>query len=83
MSAADEIRKEELKETYQPDSVADTTISAYGTWQRLGFASLNGAVTIVGNRTGKSIDFRVKSKHCKSCKYWKYCRGIKAYDDDC
>ena len=81
MSAADEIRKEELKEKFQPGSVADTTTSADGTWQRRGFASLNGAVTIVGNKTGKCIEFRVKSKHCKSCKYWKYCQGTKAYDD--
>ena len=45
---------EKLKEKYEPDSVADTTILADGTWERLGFASLNGgAVTIGGNETGK------------------------------
>ena len=42
--------------------VVNIMISADGTWQRRGFSSLNGVVTIIANNIGKCIDYRVKTK---------------------
>ena len=63
------------------DEVVNIMISADGTWQRRGFSSLNGVVTIIANNIGKCIDYRVKTKNCNSCKYWEKKKGTKKYDD--
>ena len=47
LKAADEIRMEKLEDTYDTDNLVDIDISADGAWQRRGFASLNGVVTII------------------------------------
>ena len=45
-------------------------VSCDGTWRCRGFPSLFGAVSVTAYGTGKVIDFVVKSKFCKACKYW-------------
>ena len=60
------------------DEVVNTTISNDGTWQKRGFSSRNGVITIIANSTGKCIDYRVKSKTCKACSYWKGKTGAKS-----
>ena len=63
-SAADELRTVK-------DEIINTTISTDGSWQRRGFSSLNGLVTVIANDIGKCIDYRVKTKNCHACKLWK------------
>ena len=60
------------------DEIINTAISTDGTWQRRGFSSLNGVVTVINNSTGKCIDYRVKTKNCHACKLWKNKTGPKA-----
>lgn len=46
------------------------TVSGDGSWQKRGFSSLFGFVTLIGWHTGKMLDVLVKSKYCKSCEHW-------------
>ena len=70
-SAADQLRTVK-------DEIINTTISTDGSWQRRGFSSLNGVVTvntfpnIIGN------NYRVKTKNSHACKFWKGKKGPKA-----
>ena len=80
-SAADEVRKKVIdidEPGVAEDEIGNITISTDGTWQRRGFSSRNGVVTIIANATGKCIDYRVKTKACKACQYWKGKRGPRA-----
>ena len=54
--AADAVRKVDGGQGVTTDEVVNTIISTDGTWQRRGFSSRNGVVTIIGNSTGKCID---------------------------
>ena len=54
--------RKNLDEEFCEDVVANAAISADGTWQRRGYSSLNGAVTIIGINNGKCLDFEVLSK---------------------
>ena len=56
-NAADELR------SGKKDEIIKTTISTDGSWQRRGFSSLNGLVTVIFNGIGKCIDYRVKTKN--------------------
>ena len=56
-----------LKET-PADSIVDIPISCDGSWQRRGFASLNGSFTSISLDTGKIVDIQVMSRYCKGCK---------------
>ena len=71
-NAADELR------SGKKDEIINTTISTDGSWQRRGFSSLNGLVTVIANDIGKCIDYRVKTKNCHVCKLWKGKKGPKA-----
>ena len=51
----------------QKNEVADIVVFCDGTWQRRGFSSLNGVMTVIASDTGKCVDYRVKSKQCASC----------------
>ena len=72
-AAATEVRKVDGGQV-TADEVVNTTISTDGTWQKRGFSSRNGVITIIANSTGKCIDYRVKSKTCKACSYWTFRR---------
>ena len=59
--------------------VVNTTISTDGTWQKRGFSSRNGVITIIANSTGKYASIiGFKSKTCKACSYWKGKTGAKS-----
>ncbi|KAK3933236.1 Large tegument protein deneddylase [Frankliniella fusca] len=47
------------------------TVSGDGSWQKRGFSSLFGVVTLIGLLTGKVIDFLVLSLLCKVCDAYK------------
>ena len=46
---------------------SNISVSVDGTWQKRGFASLNGVVIAIGVQNGKVIDGKVLSGHCKAC----------------
>ena len=50
------------------NSIIDIPVSCDGSWQRRGFASLNGSFTSISVDTGKIIDTEVMSRYCKGCK---------------
>ena len=54
----------------QKNEVTDIVVSCNGTWQRRGFSSLNGVVTVIASDNGKCVDYRVKLKQCASCTSW-------------
>ena len=66
-AAADQIRHENLGDKYAEDNIDNIDISADGTWQRRGYASLNGAVTVIAMGNGKCLAFQALTKVCKSC----------------
>ena len=76
-SAVEEIKEVENMEE-NDDEVHNTIISTDGTWQKRGFSSRNGVVSIISSSTGKCLDYRVKTKTCKACAYWKGKTGMKA-----
>ena len=47
--------------------IVDTVVSGDGTWQKRGYDSLNGIVTVMQNDLGKCVDFCVLSKKCTAC----------------
>ena len=49
------------------DVVVDTGISCDGSWQRRGFASNNGVVTVISIDNGKILDVEPMSRICKAC----------------
>ena len=54
----------------KPSLIPSADISADGSWQKRGFTSLNGFVTIICLLTGKCLDFAAMCKPCKSCETW-------------
>ena len=84
--AAEDIHNENI-DTISDDTV-DIDISADGTWQRRGFASLNGLSTIMAVDIGKCLDYEVLTKECKACQVWESKKGSIGYnnlmvDHDC
>ena len=60
--------EEALKKGSNGNGVTDIAVSCDGTWQRRGFASLNGVFTTIALDNGKVIDCEVMSRYCKACK---------------
>ena len=54
-SASDELRNMANGNFGQKNDVADIAVSCDGTWQRRGFSSLNGVVTVIASDTGKCV----------------------------
>ena len=48
-------------------SAVNTSVSFDGTWQKRGFASLNGAVVPISIDTGRILDLDVMSQYCQAC----------------
>ncbi|GFS59075.1 uncharacterized protein TNCV_69661 [Trichonephila clavipes] len=46
------------------DGKRDLAVAVDGSWQKRGFSSKNGLVTVISVDTGKVIDVEVFSKHC-------------------
>ena len=61
------------------DDITNIVASLDGSWQRRGYASLNGVVTCLERENDKCIDVEVKVKDCKSCVYWEKHRNTPAY----
>nr|XP_047127825.1 uncharacterized protein LOC124808661 [Hydra vulgaris] len=72
MDAAQELK--DLKSNFIlnsiPDhvlNVIDVAVSCDGTWQRRGYSSNNGVVSVISMETGKVIDVEAMNKVCKAC----------------
>ena len=63
-----QIASEEIPLEEDEDNIKDVIASFDGTWQKRGYASLNGVVAAVSH--GKDFDSEVMSKVCLSCRYW-------------
>lgn len=46
----------------------DIGISCDGSWQRRGYSSMNGVVTVISMDNGKILDSEPMSRHCRECK---------------
>ena len=69
-AACDEIREELLGDNFDEDTVVDVDISADGSWQKRGFSSLNGVITIISLLTGNCLSYDAIDKKCKACESW-------------
>ena len=49
------------------DIQVHTGVSVDGSWQRRGFSSLNGVVTVISIENGKILDTETICKLCKAC----------------
>ena len=52
------------------DKIIATAVSVDGSWQRRGYASLNGLVTAISIDSGKCLSYETLIKKCKSCQMW-------------
>ena len=66
VDASKEIRVKHLGND-PADNIVNIDISTDGAWQRRGYASLNGLVTVIAMETNQCVDFEVLSKVCKTC----------------
>ncbi len=55
-------------------------VSVDGTWQRRGYSSLNGCVTVISIDSGKVLDTEVMSAYCPTCRKLQKLRSKKEYD---
>ena len=62
------------------DNITNIDVSVAGR-QRRGYASLNGAVTVIGMDNGKCIAYDCMAKTCKSCQFWDKKKGTEEYDN--
>ncbi|XP_053945027.1 uncharacterized protein LOC128854730 isoform X6 [Anastrepha ludens] len=75
--------KEEQQEIKKEDSSADLRklfVSGDGTWRKRGFTSLYGVAVLIGQFTGKVVDFLVKSSYCAECNYWNKHKNTEQYE---
>lgn len=54
--------------TQNGEEIAKTAVSCDGTWQRRGFSSLHGCVTVISMENGKILDIEPLSKVCNNCR---------------
>ena len=79
LASADEIRQE-LSDEYTDEFIADVDVSVDGTWQKRGYSSLNGAVTVISLLSGKCLAFEALTKTCKCCETWEKRKGTLEYE---
>ena len=76
--ASDEVR---ALLNYADDQTADIEVSLDGTWQKRGYASLNGVTTVIAKTNEKCIDKHVMSKFCPSCSHWENKKDDPEYNE--
>ncbi|GFU82588.1 uncharacterized protein TNCV_3952881 [Trichonephila clavipes] len=59
-----------------PTRFAPYAVAVDGTWQKRGYTSLNGVVTVTSIDTGKVIDVDILSKYCA-------CKNLPFHENDC
>ncbi|XP_066929989.1 uncharacterized protein [Clytia hemisphaerica] len=79
--AANEARLKYIEEdptNVDEDGVTDISVSGDGAWQKRGYSSLNGVMTLIAE--GKCIDNEVMSKKCRQCDLWEKKKGTEEYE---
>ncbi|GFX93226.1 uncharacterized protein TNCV_4761051 [Trichonephila clavipes] len=62
---SDATMKDAVKEAVEENqNIRDIPVAVDGTWQKRGYSSMNGVVTVTSVDTGKVIDTEILSKHC-------------------
>ena len=56
---------EELRTDSSSDAIKNLQVSSDGTWQRRGYSSLNGVVTVISIKNGKDLDIKPMSSLTK------------------
>ena len=72
---------EELKGSTDENLLCNVGLSCDGTWQKRGYSSLLGAVTVISVDTGKCLDYAVLSKRCVLCTSWERQKGTEDYEE--
>ena len=49
------------------DKLADISVSIDGTWQKRGYVSMNGTVSVISMDSGKIVDVETMCRFCKPC----------------
>ena len=62
--------KEVFQISKQTSDVRNCQVSVDGTWQKRGYSSLNGVVSVISSETKKCLDVAILSKFCKACQHW-------------
>ena len=71
----------EILDDYDDNAVCDTAVSCDGSWQRHGYASLNGLVTAINIDSGKCLSYQCLVKTCKACELWFQRKGTIEYEN--
>ena len=61
------------------DEKIDVAVSCDGTWQRRGYSSNNGVVSVISVKSGKILDLETMNKICKGCSLK---QNLKSQDPD-
>ena len=61
------------------DEKMDVAVSCDGTWQRRGYSSNNGVVSVISVKSGKILDLETMNKICKGCSLK---QNLKSQDPD-
>ena len=64
--AANELREKSF-DPNADNGILDIGVSCDGSWQRRGFSSLNGVVTVISIDSGKVLDIEAMNRSCKAC----------------
>jgi hypothetical protein len=81
-SVAEETMTDAADEIRGTSDLTDTSISCDGSWQRRGYSSLSGVVTVISMINGKVLDAEPLCKFCKACNSMEHLRKTnpEAYD---
>ena len=78
--AANEVRsKTKNSNDINNDGIINISVSGDGAWQKRGYSSLNGVMTLIAD--GKCIANEVMSKKCKECDIWDKKKDTDKYAD--
>lgn len=61
------MRKAAIEAIKENENIPDIAAVFDGSWQRRGFSSLNGVVTVTSFDTGKELDVECLTKFCHAC----------------
>lgn len=80
-----DVAKSSLENAVEEESVLsdskDIAVSGDGSWRKQGFSSLQGVISLIGNKSGKVVDVSVKNSFCRSCLVWEKKRDSAGYDE--
>ena len=73
--------RETIQECFSEEEICDAAVSCDDTWQRHGYASLNGVITSISVETGKYLAYECLVQNCKACEMSVSRKGAVEYDN--